>query len=377
MEREQRQRARDSAARLSKLVELAKRIESGDSAANTRSEQAARSLATRVVRRDFPDDLRLQVTALGPGDAKLLGDIISAQDLWQRKPEDRAIVQALIESVAPSLPLVRKASGIRRRFMGAPARAEGERLSEYIIEFDHWAQSQSQPVHERLAFLAYRSNNPSNTDISIPHLLERHPFHSLLPGVGRTSVVVPSEDLATIRDACQRLGDAAENEQRARAAAVQAGDEVRRLEADRFVAGVPVERLRDVTNARIRVSALEGAGVKTVGDVFLWSRSLQTIPGIGETSAQRIQGAARSIWQTTFDEMPARIDVGLRRPETRDLLAAVRDWQRARDAIGSVRIAELHAAFAPVLNMLEAGAHLVGSHEEGRARDLISLAGEL
>src|SRR3546814_9575710 len=93
---------------------------------------------------------------------------------------------------------------------------------------------------------------------------------------------------------------------------------------------MPVERLKDATNGQLRISALNAAGIKPVHQVLDESGRVLSLPGVGETTGNRMVGAARTIWQTTVDEMPVRIDIKNRSAATTDLLKSMRAWDAAR-----------------------------------------------
>ena len=54
----------------------------------------------------------------------------------------------------------------------------------------------------------------------------------------------------------------------------------------------------------------------------------------GPTLATRIRGAAQTLWQTTYDEMPARIDIKNRTAEATQLLRRLQVWDAVRKNIG-------------------------------------------
>src|SRR3546814_4560094 len=99
--------------------------------------------------------------------------------------------------------------------------------------------------------------------------------------------------------ALQREGDF-------RSAVTAAGQSVRQAEARKLVAEMPVERLKDDTNGQLRISALTAAGIKTVDQVLDQRGRILSLPAVGETTGNRMVGAARTIWQTRVDERTVR-----------------------------------------------------------------------
>ncbi|MCZ4096674.1 DEAD/DEAH box helicase [Streptomyces sp. So13.3] len=82
-------------------------------------------------------------------------------------------------------------------------------------------------------------------------------------------------------------------------------DELVRRELD----GIPVSRLKDVTEGRLRLTALEQAGYSTVRQVLDARRyALQQLPGIGVQSAVQAIAAARQIAEAVEEHVTVRID---------------------------------------------------------------------
>ncbi|MGW0811208.1 DEAD/DEAH box helicase [Nonomuraea sp. NPDC002799] len=165
----------------------------------------------------------------------------------------------------------------------------------------------------------------------------------------------------------------------------QAADAVAVVRAEAARAGlasVPVSRLKDVTGGRLRVGALERAGLTTVRAVLDVSPyRLQTLPGIGARSAAQLHAAARQIEQAAAEAASIRIDVERRdRPATdlvialHRLVAAGPDLPRALDAARDLdrRLAPLLAEAKPARHRLRLFLTPPGRRERARAA-----AGEL
>ncbi|MFF5215855.1 DEAD/DEAH box helicase [Micromonospora sp. NPDC000442] len=133
-----------------------------------------------------------------------------------------------------------------------------------------------------------------------------------------------------------------------RSAAREAGEKVRHAEVRRILRDMPVEALRTVTRDRFRLGPLADAGVTTVQDVLQRGASLQALPGVGETSARRMLGAARTLWQATYDDTPVRIDVDHRHPEATHLLRCLAEWDARRRTRGAAADLERAAELAPL-----------------------------
>ncbi|MFE7034250.1 DEAD/DEAH box helicase [Streptomyces sp. NPDC057621] len=104
--------------------------------------------------------------------------------------------------------------------------------------------------------------------------------------------------------------------------------------------GIPVSRLKDVTEGRLRLGALETAGFGSVRPVFEASRyELRQIPGVGAQTADQALAAARQIARALEETVSVRIDVDHPEPRTTALVIALRriveagpDLRRAVDA---------------------------------------------
>uniref|UniRef100_A0AAU3GLQ6 DEAD/DEAH box helicase n=1 Tax=Streptomyces sp. NBC_01401 TaxID=2903854 RepID=A0AAU3GLQ6_9ACTN len=105
-------------------------------------------------------------------------------------------------------------------------------------------------------------------------------------------------------------------------------------------AAIPVARLADVTEGRVRLGALEQAGYTTVGRVHGAGRyELRQIPGVGAQTADQALAAARQIAHAVRDTVAVRIDMDAPDATTPALLIALHrlveggtDVRRAVDA---------------------------------------------
>ncbi|WP_190864343.1 DEAD/DEAH box helicase [Actinomadura sp. RB99] len=90
------------------------------------------------------------------------------------------------------------------------------------------------------------------------------------------------------------------------------------------LAEIPVARLKDVTDGRLRLAPLEQAGLATVLDVLDATQyRLQLVPGVGPQTAAQIQAAARSLAEAAERAAGIRIDAGRREPATTALVVAL------------------------------------------------------
>ncbi|WP_187282887.1 DEAD/DEAH box helicase [Streptomyces sp. MS191] len=155
-------------------------------------------------------------------------------------------------------------------------------------------------------------------------------------------------------------------------------DEAVRQELD----AIPVARLQDVTEGRLRLGSVEGSGLRTVGQVLdAGPYRLRQIPGVGRRTVDQILAAARRLSEAAYETVAVHIDVDRPEPRTTALVIALHvlveagpDARRAVDAAGglAVRLGPLLADAGPAagrVRMLLAG-------RDGRARALAAV-GEL
>jgi SNF2 family DNA or RNA helicase len=117
---------------------------------------------------------------------------------------------------------------------------------------------------------------------------------------------------------------------------------------------IPVARLKDVTEGRLRLGAVEAAGLTSVRAVHDASRyGLRQLPGVGQQTADRALAAARQIARAVADTVSVRIDVDHPEPRTTALVIALQrlveagpELRRALDA--ATRLDERLGALLPV-----------------------------
>ncbi|WP_433422892.1 DEAD/DEAH box helicase [Microtetraspora malaysiensis] len=198
-----------------------------------------------------------------------------------------------------------------------------------------------------------------------------------------TAALTAKETRALVQEAKLVLADARTlraDDARALGDVGQALSAVRARSAREDLGSIPISRVRDVTEGRLGLGALEHAGYSTVLDVLdATPYALQLVPGIGARTAAQVQAAARQIADAAEQTVAVRIDVDDRTPETTDLLIALNvlviagpDLARARDAATDIekRLTVLLPAARPARGrwrML-----LAGKEGRGRAREAVA-----
>ncbi|MEV6781922.1 helix-hairpin-helix domain-containing protein, partial [Streptomyces sp. NPDC051098] len=139
------------------------------------------------------------------------------------------------------------------------------------------------------------------------------------PG-GRRAREVLGDAAALHRAAQSVLGDHRRAVEAVRGALAPLHDEL----AGRELAEIPVARLKDVTEGRLRLGVIEAAGYRSVGDVLAADRyRLRQIPGVGQQTADQALAAARQIAEAVGETVAVRIDVDNPEPRTSALVVAL------------------------------------------------------
>ncbi|WP_217214815.1 DEAD/DEAH box helicase [Streptomyces sp. AC550_RSS872] len=159
-------------------------------------------------------------------------------------------------------------------------------------------------------------------------------------------------------------GDHARAVEAVREALAPIHDDLARRELD----VIPVARLKDVTEGRLRLGEVEKGGFRTVGQVLdAGPYRLRQLPGVGQQTADQTVAAARRIADAVRDTIAVHIDVDRPEPRTTALLMALGvlveagpEARRAVDAAEALtrRLGPLLAEAGPVagrLRMLFAG----------------------
>ena len=348
MEREARQRLRGVVEEISGWRKLAVGIVEQRETVEAAAEDAARQFLGRVASLGTGTTTAWRVLQVSPSDVELVTSLACRQALPALTTNAQQGIQQLTNDADRALTAVRALFGARRILSGKSRKDEAEQAAAYLISL-HGRATSTPLVTELVSLGAWdRKAVPA---IGVSAILdETVGFAQLLGGraelVGRRELDVAKTAISAIDQALQR-------EDQFRTAVTAAGNAVRQAEARKLVAEMPVERLKDATSGQLRITALTDAGIRNVQQVLDQKSRIRSLPGVGETTGKRMVGAARTIWQTTLDEMPVRIDIRNRSRDTTKLLTAMRAWDAARSIRSAT--ADLAAADAvrPLLHSLD------------------------
>lgn len=267
------------------------------------------------------------VIPLRANDAQLIGDVARQTHQQPLSPDDETILARLTSDVATATHDLRAVAGARRFFIGKKKRQTGRAAADFLTAFVQWAETSD--LEGWLAHLVPRA--PPATEIPVSDALAD--WVGLAPQLGDPGTDRETLAAATVADlpgAIASIKQALKLEPILRSVAVAAGNEVRRAETRKLLAEMPVERLREATRDRLRIGALTDAGMSTVLMVLDRGHRIDQLPGIGATTATRMRGAAQTLWQTTYDEMPTRINIKDKAPGTSELLRRLGEWDAIR-----------------------------------------------
>lgn len=135
--------------------------------------------------------------------------------------------------------------------------------------------------------------------------------------------------------------------------AVQAYEAERTRIVKEHLARMPLDALSRASEGRLRLNALEAAGVRTVANVRTKGiYGLESIDGVGEHTSVQALAAARRIETALHDVTRVRFNVDSRPEEQTELLARLRAWEAA------------HRLIDPLRERLDSAMALINSHLE-------------
>ncbi|MBW9208654.1 DEAD/DEAH box helicase [Mumia sp. zg.B21] len=290
-------------------------------------------LRTRVVTVAYDGRAAWRAIPLTRADARLVELLAHRANLPALTDADHAMLRRLDDQLHVAhdvAPLV----SARRFFAGRERKAEAAASADVLRSLHAWGSALG--LGSRLEHLARSTDMHDGTRMTVSDLLE--PSLGLaddLAHLGRAPEIVPGEVLHPLAGAVAVITRAVAAESSYRDAAKEAGEAVRGAAVDRLLAEMPIDALKDATRDRLRLGPLRDAQVSTIAQVLAAGRELASLPGLGPTTATQMVGAARTLWQITYDETPVRVDVARRDGEATRLLDHLASWDAARATRGA------------------------------------------
>lgn len=155
---------------------------------------------------------------------------------------------------------------------------------------------------------------------------------SVRPGAEARALLAEAESLRATIAAAVAAPEA--RRQRARQAfeAARADLVLRQLET------MPLARLKETTQGRLRLTAIEAAGYGTVADALTAGYyRLQLLPGVGEQTATKVIAAAHQLQAAMEETVRIRFDPVDRPEEHTELLATLHAYEAAEQAVAPLR----------------------------------------
>jgi len=275
---------------------------------------------------------------------------------------DRAVedvLTVLTKDVPVALADEDAASGIAGIFAGRERREAAARAEQYLTNTLAWLDNGA-----LTALKAIDTRHLPRPDATLDALLDTE--GPLLTATARLGPValIDLAPMAHLPTTIATLRSVVETEQEARARVLDAGHRVRDVAARRELNTMDIDRLREVTRDQLRLGAVRDAGIQTVGELLRAPIVAGHLPGIGETTAARINAAARSMQDAARED--AAIQVDARRQDTASvaLVSALRQWEAAKNG-GGPRAAVLVDELAPLADAVAQRAVLGIVHQPG------------
>ncbi|MGV0041606.1 DEAD/DEAH box helicase [Mycobacterium colombiense] len=350
MKREERQRIRQITQEISGWVEAARAVRARRGKVADAAVAAKAALRSEVVEVRRDGEVAWRVMPLRANDCQRLEDIARYDALPRITGDFRETLAYLTEDVADAVDAVRAITGARRFFSRSATRESASSAAEFLGKYRERFIASGLPATLEV-IVAEKPKRVGKISLS-DALSDRVGLARRTADLGEAAEVLTVDFFAGFSAATKQVLRAAAKEAQCRSTAVDAANEVRRAEAVHIISAMGVDRLKEATRERIRTAPLTDAGLLTVGSVleFNW---LEGLPGLGPTGATRIRGAAQTLWQATYDEMPARIDIKSRTVQATKLLHCLRVWDDVRKGIGGTAGINLAQEMNPLAQALD------------------------
>ncbi|MEV8511499.1 DEAD/DEAH box helicase [Dactylosporangium sp. NPDC051484] len=306
-----------------------------------------RDLHARSVGINRAGQIAWRVIPLQSSDKDIVGHLWERASLPATSADDHALLRLLTKDAAHAIAEVSPLLGLRRFFTGSARKQSAEAAAD-ALRRHHSAFTRARGP-QRLEQLGFSAAPQGNGALRLHALLDPALRFDLVSGrTGPDPEILGRSVFGDLPEALDAITKVVASEDSYRSAARDAGEKVRKAEVRRVLQEMPLDALKDATRDRLRLGPLADAGVNTVQEVLNRGGSLSTLPGVGETSARRMLGAAQTLRRTTYDEMPVRIDIAKRHPKTTHLLRCLAEWDSCRVTRGASADLERAAELAPL-----------------------------
>ncbi|MCG8927373.1 DEAD/DEAH box helicase [Lentzea sp. CC55] len=367
MDKVERERAKEIAASLKQWSHRAASVLATRKAVTDEAAAAAREFERRIYRCGVGQTVLWKTFNLRSDDRARVTALRRAHEMPKLSEVTHKALNGLTDDrIRLALTDSRSAFGARRLFASKDRKDKAAGGVRYLVELD--GRLTGSGALNALAQLE-RWDPALTPDVAENMLLAPEVgFAQRLPA---GSQVIDMRFLAPARAALVAIDRSLRQVNQVQAAVATAAEALRQAETMAMVAEMPIERLRDATSGQLRLGALREAGINTVGQALQHEAVISVLPGVGEVTGKRMIGAARTIWQTTLDEMPVRIDIAKRTPAATELLRALRAWDAVRSiGTASAELAAVEELRAIVSTVVNGATHLVVIPAERQVADL-------
>jgi superfamily II DNA or RNA helicase len=351
MERNERQQLRAITDEVARWVDGAHSVLSYRAKIDGAGNDAVDKMRRAVVPVRGDDEFGWRIMLVRPGDSRCLSDIARQNHLPPMSAGEDKVLVSLTTQAAAALGDVKAIVGARRFFSGGKKREVGTGAADYLRSYREWALTSGVPqLLHRLAPEADRGL----LDVPVSEALSGWVgLSGRVADLGASQELLAAAVVEELPASIKTIERGLQGETRLRSAALAAGDAVRRSEVRQMLADMPIERIKDVTRDRLRIKPLSDAGIRTIQALLDSEDDLEYLPGIGERTADRMLGAAQTLRQATYDEMPVRIDIKNRTIETSELLRSLNRWDVMRRTAGTTSDRALAEALTPLARLLD------------------------
>ncbi|BBH17199.1 hypothetical protein Back2_14860 [Nocardioides baekrokdamisoli] len=326
MDRKERQNLRSGSKDFGELIKWAEKVRSYRDTVVFQGHGSLEYLTARIRSHGSPTSPQWRSLLLSPGDA----DHGTAMARWHALPDLSAEAQQTLATLTSpetkqAVNQAKAVYGGARMFAGKARKEAAGQAAQRLAELSATLQSDGY-LEEIRAIASWDASTVAPLDQTAIFGAEL----GLAEVIGGETRLIDRRDAESIVEAIGAISRAAGRELEFRNAVASAATATRQAEARKLVSEMPIERLKDATNGQLRLGALQGAGIRNVQQVIDRGSQILYLPGIGQTTGTRMVAAARTILQTTIDEMPVRIDIKNRSGATADLLRAMQTWEGSR-----------------------------------------------
>lgn len=379
MDRDERRRLRGLRDEINIWVRQAESILTERERFLAEREEALTSLINRIVRISRGDELAWRVLPLVDQDQHLLARLARGVAMSPLSQDEISNLEYLRNSVVPALNAARTVLDARRFFTARDKRDQGSQAAEFLGQYYDWATSSGIPA---MLVDEYEHVAATLPEVRLSEVLhDRVGLRSSLTPAAGDAVLLPPSDYAALMRSVSEIDDALRHEAHYRDAVKSAADTVQDVEVTKVVGGMSVERLKDTTQGRLRLTPLTDVGIKSVLDVLRQQDHLEAVPGIGRVTAGHIRGAALSLWQMTVEETVPRLNAADRNPHATELLRRLAEWDSVRQVGRRVSDLELNAQLGvPALSQrsgVVSGVVIAANHSVAEFHSAIAALGSL